>query len=241
MKRFYPLSVFRVLLVCVTISVAATSCKKDEVYNDIGYGYFPTQIGHWVVYDVDSTVYSDFFNDTFEYHYQVKEVLQSEFTDNEGRRAIRVERYKRMYNPNVPYDSIPWYLSRVWSFTRTSSAGEKMEENQRFIRLAFPVENNKSWDGNVYNQIGSWSYKYKEVDQPYSISAHSFDSTLLVQQKLDTNHLYYRWYTERYAKNVGMIEKTVYDVSDTGFGTGSVLTRIHAGTIYTIKMVDYGN
>lgn len=229
--------VFFILMIAALFS----ACKKDEEYNDIGYGYFPTQIGHWVIYEVDSTIYDDFANDTIEYRYQVKEVLESEFTDNQGRPAIRVERYKRMYNPNVPYDSIPWYLSRVWSFTRTNSAGEKMEENQRFIRLAFPVEENKSWDGNVYNQIGSWNYKYKEVDQPYSIAAHAFDSTLLVQQKLDTNRISYKWYAERYAKNVGMIEKRVYDVSDTALAPTSVLSRIHSGFIYSITLVDYGN
>lgn len=234
--RFRMLSVLAALLV-----VSLVSCKDDEdVQNDIGWGYFPTQIGHWVIYEVDSTVYDDFLDDTIQYRYQVKELLESQFIDNQGRPSLRVERYKRMYDPNLPYDSIPWYLSRVWAFTRSNGWAEKVEENERFIRLAFPVELNKSWDGNAYNTIGEWSYKYTAVHQNYSISNFAFDSTLVVQQKRQINPLEHRQYEERYAKNVGMIEKSVIDVRDTAFGFSPVLNRIHSGVIYTIRLVDYG-
>jgi len=217
------------------------SCKNDAmVDSDIGYGYFPTEIGHWVIYEVDSTVYDDFQGDTDYYHYQVKEVLESGFTDNEGRPAIRVERYKRWQDSVLPYDSIPWYLSRVWAFTKTNSTGEKLEENERFIRLAFPVSEGKTWDGNAFNTIGQWTYKYKDVDEAYTIGSFIFDSTLLVEQKKEINLIDHRVYQERYAKNVGLIEKSVIDVHDTAFGALPVINRIHDGVIYTIKLVDYG-
>jgi hypothetical protein len=218
-----------------------TSCRKDETpATDIGLGYFPVTIGHWVIYEVDSTVYDDFLNDTLVYRYQVKELLESEFTDNEGREAIRVERYRRDYIDSIPYDSISWHLSRVWSFTRTNYIGEKMEENERFIRLAFPVREGVNWNGNLYNTIGSWNYKYKEIDASYALSNMQFDSTVLVEQKREINLLNHRSYYERYAKNVGLIEKNVIDVRDTIVNSVPVLNRIHAGVIYNIKLVDYG-
>lgn len=216
------------------------SCKQDEVDTDIGWGYFPDKVGHWVVYEIDSTVYDDFEGDTDVYRYQVKELLESRFTDNEGRTALRVERYRRNYNPNVLYENIPWYLSRVWAFTRTNSAGEKLQENQRFIRLSFPVVQGKTWDGNAYNTAGQWNYKYREVDRPYSIGAFAFDSTCVVEQKSEINLINHRVYKERYAKNVGLIERNVIDVHDTAFGPVPVINRIHDGVIYNIRLVDYG-
>lgn len=217
------------------------SCKKDaEVETDIGYGYFPTEIGHWVIYEIDSTVYDDFEGDTDIYRYQVKELLESEFIDNEGRIAVRVERYRRNFDSILPYDSIPWYLSRVWSFTRTNERAEKLEENVRYMRLIFPANDGKTWDGNALNTIGQWNYKYTEADQPFSIGAFAFDSTCLVEQKREINLINHRVYYERYAKNVGLVEKNVIDVRDTGFAAVPVINRIYSGVIYNITLVDYG-
>lgn len=241
-KRYTIIKHVRLLIAiaAATILCAVPGCRQDEVANDIGWGYFPTEIGHWVMYEVDSTVYDDFTGDTLIYRYQVKELLESQFIDNEGRLSIRVERYRRNYNPNLPYDSIPWYLSRVYAFTRSNGWAEKLEENVRFTRLAFPVERGKTWNGNAYNTIGQWNYKYKEVDVSYAISPFSMDSTLLVEQKNEINLISHRVYKERYAKNIGMIEKNVIDVRDTGFGSQPVLNRIYSGVIYNIKLVDYG-
>lgn len=218
------------------------SCRDDQDMNetDIGRGYFPVEVGHWVVYEVDSTVYDDFEGDTDVYRYQVKELWESQFIDNQGRPAIRIERYKRWYDPDTPYDSIPWYLSRVWAFTRTNGGGEKLEENERFLRVAFPVNEGKTWDGNAYNTIGEWNYKYREADRPFSLGAFAFDSTCLVEQKSEINLINHRVYKERYAKNVGLIQKNVIDVHDTAFGPVPVINRIHDGVIYNITLVDYG-
>lgn len=227
--------------VLIVFAFAFMSCKNDtDVTNDIGYGYFPTEVGHWVIYEIDSTVYDDFEGDTDVYRYQVKEILESEFTDNEGRRALRVERWKRWYNPSISYDSIPWYLSRVWAFTRTNSGAEKLQENERFLRLTFPMNEGESWDGNVYNTQGSWTYKYKAVDEQYTIGSFSMDSTCLVEQKNEVNLINHRVYKERYAKNIGLIQKNVIDVHDTAFGSVPVINRIHDGVIYNITLVDYG-
>lgn len=231
----------QILFVVAGVFSLFTACRKDEKIPDAGYSYFPDNVGHWCIYDVDSTVYDEFAHDTLYYHYQVKEILQSNFTDNSGRQAIRVERYKRMYNDTVSIDSLPWVISRVWSFIRTSSEGEKVEENQRFIRLTFVPRTGNKWDGNLYNTIGEWKYKYTEVDKPYSINSMYFDSTLNVLQKLDTNMLNYRIYNERYARHVGLIEKDVIDVYDDVLNTTTVLNRIEGGVIYHIKLLSWGN
>ncbi len=236
-----PLQLARFFLVCAAAFLFFHGCKKDgPATNDPGYSYFPEAVGHYCIYEVDSTVYDAFTGDTFSYRYQVKEVIESFFTDNEGRQAMRVERYKRPYIDSIAYDSLPWTISRVWTFVRTNARAEKVEENQRFIRLSFVPRVGKTWNGNAFNTIGEWEYKYLEVDEPYMINSASFDSTLLVEQKLDTNKLYWKWYRERYARHAGMIEKTVYDIYDDQLFPGSVIDRIQGGVIYNIKLVSWG-
>jgi hypothetical protein len=232
----------RTLFVLIAAFFLISSCKKDEQIPDTGYSYFPDNTGHWCIYEVDSTIYDNFLNDTFSYRYQVKEITESYFTDNSGRQAMRVERYKRPYIDTIPYANLPWTLSRVWTFVRTSSEAEKVEEDQRFIRLAFVPREGKKWNGNAYNTIGEWQYKYTSVDQPYTINNMHFDSTLTVVQKLDTNLIDYSIFTERYARHVGLIEKRVINVHDNIPVPGvSVLNRIDNGVIYSIKLVSWGN
>ncbi|CAN5355918.1 hypothetical protein BH09BAC5_BH09BAC5_12770 [soil metagenome] len=231
----------RILFVLLSAFFLFHACKKDEKVPDAGYSYFPDNIGHWCIYEVDSTVYDDFNHDTVYYHYQIKEVIESYFTDNSGRKAMRVERYKRNYVDSIPYENLPWNLSRVWTFTKTNSTAEKVEENERFVRLTFVPRFGKKWDGNEFNTIGNWNYEYESVDVPFSVNAMSFDSTCTIKQKDETNLLNRRYYIERYARNVGMIEKNVIDVFDDSLVIGiPVVDRIYGGVIYNIKLVDWG-
>ena len=45
------------LVLCVMMG-ALYSCKKDVAPPvDVGYDYFPTNVGHWIIYDVVSIVH----------------------------------------------------------------------------------------------------------------------------------------------------------------------------------------
>ncbi|HEU4716217.1 MAG TPA: hypothetical protein VFU15_00200 [Bacteroidia bacterium] len=230
-----------VVLITGMASAVFSSCKKDGTV-DTGYSYFPDAIGHYCIYDVDSTVYDDFNNDTVVYRYEVKEIIESYFTDNQGRQAMRVERYRKNYSDTVPYANQPWTISRVWSFVRTSSEAEKQEENQRYIRLTFVPREGKTWNGNAYNTLGEMDYKYASVDQPYSLNAMNFDSVATVLQEDETNLITRKFYQERYARNVGMIEKSIIDVhgrTDTLI-LSPVMGRITGGVVCNFRLVDWG-
>jgi len=231
----------RSAILLLLTSFLIVSCEKDQPEpSDPGFDYFPNQLGHYCIYDVDSTVYDDFSGDTFYYHYQVKEVIESYFTDNEGRTAMRIERFRRDYNDSISINDVPWHLSRIWSFTRTNERAEKQEENVRYVRLTFPVKKDERWNGNALNNQGEWNYKYIATDVPYSLNNLNFDSTVVVQQLLRVNGLEHREYVERYAKHVGLVEKTVIDVKDNTVNLSvPVLDRIESGVIYSIRLIEF--
>ncbi len=136
-------SLRHLFLLAVIFAAAISSCKKDAASKpDLGYNYFPGQVGRYIVYNVDSTFYDDFADSSRNYKFQLKEKIQSVFTDNQNRPAIRLERYVKYYNPAIAYSSMPWQLRNVWVENITATTAEKVEENIRFVKLAFPVKEN---------------------------------------------------------------------------------------------------
>jgi hypothetical protein len=196
------------LLVPFCALVLFFSCKKDKeiIQQDLGYSYFPVKPGSWIIYDVDSIFHDEFKGTIDTFHFQVKEVIESVFLDNSERETQRIERYKRSN------DSLPWVIKNVWTSNRTSSTAERVEDNQRFVKLNFPPDLNKSWNGNAFNTLPEMAYSYKLLDSQQIIGGTKFDSTLIVVQVDDINLIQEEYAAEYYAKNVGMIYKKIISV-----------------------------
>jgi hypothetical protein len=245
MKQLSGIIIISIVLVCGIVS-----CKKDQVTEpDMGYNYFPNGVGKYVIYDVDSFYYhSAAIIDTFKF--QLKEKIQSVYSDNEGRPTLRLERYVKYYNDTVSYSAMPWIFRNVWAENRTATTAEKVEENIRYIKLNFAVKKGKSWNGNVQNTNGEMDYKYSFVDLSKNIAGNTFDSTLEVEQQSNLDLVEQQYYIEQYAKNVGLVYKRVIDVnSQPGSLTGAALTaflntpilqRVTSGVQYTWTVNSFG-
>jgi hypothetical protein len=249
-----------VLLFSAILSGAFFSCKKDENPSpDMGYNYFPDKVGSYTVYNVDSFYYDDFSSpvtiDTFKF--QLKEKIQSSYPDNQNRTTLRLERYIRNYNPAIPYSSLPWILKDVWAANRTTTTAEKVEENVRYVKLAFPVKEGQTWNGNAQNTNPEWDYTYQFFDQKRTIGGITFDSVLQVNQIVYQDLIQQRHYIEKYARNVGLVYKQVIDVEsqppnlsliplefqdDTldSFYAKPILQRIDSGVIYSYTISSFG-
>ncbi|MDD5570222.1 MAG: hypothetical protein PHD97_03605 [Bacteroidales bacterium] len=226
----------KLLTILLLLIITIISCKKDKPDTpvDLGYSYLPNNIGHWVIYQVDSTVWDGNFIpphiDTF--HYKIKEYVESTFSDNSGRTTQRLERYIKLC------DACNWEIKDVWYLNLTPSTAEKIEENERFIKLIFPVKLNAIWKGNAYNTWADWDYEYVSVNEPAQINSLSFDSTLTVMQNHDSTLIYSDYSVESYAKNVGMIYKNFYHFD---LDPASSTTSIKNGVQYSYKVISWGN
>jgi hypothetical protein len=182
------------------LCVVFFSCKKEQDLStiDLGYDFFPSKVGSYVIYEVDSTSYG-VTTETF--HYQIKEELSEEFEDDLGEPAFMVKRYLRHNN------SQPWILADVWSQKRVSNRAEKVEENIRYVKLKFPTKDGDSWNGNAYNNLPEQSYKYKNVGKPADVGILQFPNTLTVEQLNNVNLVDNQVFYEIYAHNVGLVFK----------------------------------
>jgi hypothetical protein len=202
-----------ILLLCL-VAIFQTGCNKTETKTiDNGFNYYPLTPGHYITYSVDSFYYSATNYPTIRIdtvHYEIKELVDTSFIDNEGRTSYRIERYRRANNLD------DWALDRIWSVNNNKLIVDKNEDDLHFIKLVFPVLEGKTWNGNGMivaqdenEYLKDWSYKYVDVNTSFVVGAETFDSTLTVLQIDNENLIEKKFAYEKYARGVGMVYKEI--------------------------------
>ncbi len=231
--------------VLILMCLVSFSCRKKQKSSsepiNLGKEYYPETIGKFVVYDVDSTWYNELTFQPTTVKYRVKEKLTQVFTDNENKPAIRLERYIKKFNPNKPYDSIPYTIRDVWQVNVTDKNVEAVEENVRYVKLIFPVEANKTWKGNVKNTLAERDYTYSYIDKVETINGKGLDKVLQVKQIDFKTLISYQYEIEKYAKGVGLVYREIKDIYSNNVVAGvPIENRIEKGFLFTQKLVSYG-
>ena len=193
----------------------AVSCsdETEDLNLEQGTDFFPMESGFWVTYKVDSFIHTRFAEGGIDtVSVELREVLGDEFIDNEGRAAITVERYVRN-DENTDWEDV---IPTIWYAVRTDKQAERMEGERRFLKLVFPMWDNRKWNGNAFlNTDGdpdlaayaNWQYKFTNIGEQANVGGMSFDNTATVIQN-DYEDLVDKIYSEEvYAKNVGLISK----------------------------------
>lgn len=217
-------------VICIPGFLLLPGCsKEDQPSADMGYGYFPVNPGHWVLYQVDSIAWDDFTSTVDTFSFQIKEVLESTFIDDQGRPNIRIERYIRQS------DTSEWIIRDVWFGLRSASTAEKVEENERFVKLIFPVKEDAEWDGNIGNNLGAQDYTYINTHQPYQSGGMSYDSTVTVIQQDYTTAISRNYEEEIFASGVGMVYKKYVNLETLPTGV------IKKGCDYTYVALGWGD
>ncbi|MBS1651362.1 MAG: hypothetical protein JSU07_05050 [Bacteroidetes bacterium] len=223
------------------VFIVFSCAKKSPQSVDMGYDYYPTKQGKYVVYQIDSVVYNQIPADTVYYKYLIKEVVSDSYTDNIGNTQIRLMRYIKMYNPIKIYDSIPWSIKEVWRITPSAKSIVLLERDKLFMKLIFPVTQNATWNGNVLNTIGEWDYSYKYINQQEAINNVSLTNVLCVNQYNFRTAISYQNYFEKYARGVGLVYKTISNLQSNNVVAGvPVEQRIQSGITYTQQIIAYG-
>lgn len=194
-----------------------------------------------MIYDVDSIVYTDLPRDTMIYKYRIKEKIADSFTDNEGKPAIRLERYIKVFNPLKSYDSIPWTMKEVWMVNADKKSIQVSERDIRYTKLIFPIQEKASWNGNVRNTLGEWDYIYDYVDVAEVINGVKLDKVLKVKQFDLRTLISLKVFNEKYAKDIGLVYREMTELySNTVISGVPVENRIIYGFQYKQKIVSYG-
>ena len=208
-------------------SIIFFSCKKenDDFTSAALSDYYPLEVGKYITYNMDSTVYYINFGKTETViNYQAQDRVEAQITDNIGRPAYRVQRYIRK-DP-----SQDWVPSNTFMVVPTENSIELIENNLRFLKLALPIKQDFSWKGNSYlvtnaydtYDFGSdftsdWDYVYDSVNVPLTINSNTYDNTIKVAERDEflgedpaapgTQYGEKTYAVEKYAEGIGLIYK----------------------------------
>ncbi len=217
---------FIISLFILTIFSCREGTTSEDLNIEMGYEYYPLEVGKYKVYQVDSTIY-DFDGDIpiiIESTTFVKEELIEIRLDNEGDSIYILERFER----KDPNDS--WEIKDVWSTKRTENTAERFEENVRLIKMVFPVREGTDFDATLYvdenfiifvqgeslEAYKNWNSEIQTVGVPEEIGSIPFNDVATITHADDENLIEKRFSQSKYAKNIGLVyrEEWILDTQD---------------------------
>jgi len=214
------------LLLTIISAVCFQACKKStDVLNTASVSaYYPLVVGKYITYNLDSTIFINFGTKDTVISYQVKHQVDALITDNLGRPAYRIIRYKRKTAANA------WVSDNTFMAVPTEFAVEFIENNLRFLKMKAPVRNGYSWKGNSYidtyslnsdvKYLDDWDYTYDSLDVKLTLGALTIDSTLKVDQRNEiignpsdpNSYSELNFGAEKYGKKIGLIYRNFLHV-----------------------------
>ena len=219
---FYISFAFLILISCRN--------KKDlTVPQKPVFDFFPVKQGDFCVFEVQEKLYSTFTK--IDSNYSLKVNYPETFKDAEG--GISFKTYRSVKNTG----SKVFTIGNVWS-TKVKPGDKAIvsENNNTFLKISYPLEESKSWNGNVFNTIGFESYTVKNFGMPWE----QYPFTVTIIHKNDTSLLSRDYRLEIYAVNLGLVYKETkivkYSSNAQDFGKGIIVD----GVVYKQKLLEHG-
>jgi hypothetical protein len=197
------------------------SCTKSDTVNLVPVNdLMPLQVGKVFFYRLDSTLPNVTKDQLVRRSYNIKDSVESQITDNLGRKAFRIYRYLR-----DTMNTQPWRFANAFSVAYDTNRIELLENNLRFVVLTNPVKEGSQWKGTQYINssysspfayYAGWNFAYQDCDQPFTVRKGTINNTYSVLWIDETNpnipfnpsNYQARDYCkEVYAKGVGLIYK----------------------------------
>lgn len=205
-------------ILLLLLSSYLISCKKTvDIPIKEGFSldveYFGLKKGNFIEYNVVHIVHDDEvdIHDTLKFKF--KTLVGDTFTDNQGRKASKFFRYTW----NDLNDS--WLIKDVWSAIIDGKNAELVEENQRVVKLTFPIKLSTPWNPSALSNNNGENYVYSAIHSPLNLNAFHFDSTITVLQNKYFTLVDYKFQTEVYARKIGMISKYYKNLRIKNFDT----------------------
>jgi hypothetical protein len=220
------------LVIVIALVAVLTSCKKNVPFQktsayigDPADYFLPLQVGKYAIYRLDSVNFYNFGQQDTTTSYLAKDSVESSVVDGTGATAWLVTRYLS----DTAGDG--WAPSQTYTVTATTQTLQMTENNLRYIKLAYPIEDGFSWSGNSYLpyapyqdfaqfsddshlNVGTWNYTYQDVSKPYALGSVSYDSTATVIADNDSINVPIldplsfasrTYWAETYAKHIGLL------------------------------------
>ncbi len=227
------------------ISGCAKTVEEPAVLE--GYNHYPTNLGDFWEYQMDSTTYDnlgfDIKKTTSFYRESIVEVNISE--NNDTSYVVEASRKKNF--------SDDWETTDIYSIEKSTESLIKIEENLHFKKMIFPFVENVAWEGNLFDeQIAetiegeevqvylNWEYKVLSLGNQEEINGRLFTNIAIIQQANDVDNLILkRTSIEKYEEGVGLVHRNmcILDSQDTE-STDPWVDKAHKGFILDQTLIN---
>lgn len=201
------------------LGINACNESKDISLDDLGSDYYPLEIGRYSIYDVEEIRYLIAGFDTSTY--QLREIIIDTLQNQNQtiyilRREIRTNASQR------------WESDSLWTVTKTNTYLSITENSIPFIKLTFPVNTSREWDGNSLNARSSLIYYYQPLTEALLDTIASEDHVRVIIEDIEENITGVDLRSEVYAKGIGLVQKDYLTqerctASDCGSDLGEVI------------------
>lgn len=201
------------LVVSIVLLSACNTKTLEPQVAAVGYDFYPLEVGLYQIYKVED-VRRPVVGPIVNLNYLLKEVIVDTFSSGERTKNWRIERYTF---PDTSaslanQSQLNWQLDSVWYVYQTPNAVVKVENNIAFTKLIFPVREGTTWNGNQYNNRfpdAQERWRVSEFDRQVRLGRLNFPRALLVTQKNEASRIGLELRTERFARNIGLIQKVM--------------------------------
>ena len=210
-------------------------CEENPIVVEDESVYFPLSAGTYQIYQIDQTVYSE-LDPIAITRYQVKIETVDSFQTIDG------EYQFVLYRSTRTTESDPWVYLDTWSAKRSAVRAIVQEGNTSFVKLAFPLRENREWDGNAFNTLSEDQYEAIDVRKTFTVEGlPAFPKTITVQQSDNQDFIVFQdKRSEVYAENVGLIEKKILQLYYSTLPEDIGKQKIKNGVEYTQRLIQYG-
>lgn len=216
--------------------LGAISCTEvvEPNIDEFGFEYYPLSIGDYKIYYTSSIAYKlDGSIDTATY--LVKEITEGSVLYSDGNYRTILGRYSK------ELDGVVWEKDSIWAVLTDKSKIIVSEANMDYVKLVFPVVEEKQWDGNATNAKDSELYQLKDVGVSYSYDTLSYVNTLTVVHKdlVDPAKITEDIYRiEVFAADIGLVHRLKIKIN---YCSNCVENgKIDDGFIFEQKLIEFG-
>ncbi|MFZ5970151.1 MAG: hypothetical protein ACOYXA_01045 [Bacteroidota bacterium] len=233
---------------CWVWALLVLGCDRAELPEKApsGADYFPLESGRYFIYQVDSTAIV--FNRETIYQYQERHTITDSFRNEAGGITYLMQRAFRASAEAA------WQPLSAWQVRRSGEELVVVEGNTPFVRLAFPVQTGRSWNGNAFNSITGKDNcgdgvrftcdRYEVTGTGGSVTLSTglaFNDTIeITEEDVPDVLTIFDVRKSVYAKGVGLVQRevTYYDYCTAGACFGR--EEIDSGLRYRLTLIEYG-
>lgn len=239
---------FIMFFIILMIGISACTSEKEEVdESELGYEYYPLQIGREWTYQSDSIVFTKSGTHTDTISAFIKEIITDTLRDLEGNLVHKIDRYiKRTVNEE-------WNRINSWFVAKDKSKVLRTEENIPLIKLVFPLKSGLRFQSNTFfnedikSEVGGEFISVYSGWRPKVESLNAdivYNNSLLSGLKINVVNLEtiidLRKVEEYYVKGIGLVrqEMTILD-TDGNNPNNDWNVKTKKGFKHTLQLIDY--